>query len=294
MKKVVLLSPVLFAFSICFGQSADTMVKIDSIEKIVELAPEPVAPKFPAGEVYKLKPAVDIPLTAVTAGWSLYAFTKIYSKDPSTPAQIQALNKNDLAPINRAGVDNYSLKAKSTSNYFFYGSMPLPVVLLLDKEIRQDAGKVGFLYLQAMSITGLLYTGSVYFKDKYRPYAYNPNVPMDIRLAGGAKNSFFAGHVALVGTSTFFIAKVYSDYHPGSKLNWLLYTAAGIATATTGYLRYKGGLHHLTDVFIGTAVGPLSGILVPQFHKVKNGKEPSLSLMPYYGNEKGIAMVWKF
>lgn len=293
MKKVVLLSPVLFAFSICFGQSADTMVKIDSIERLVELAPEPVAPQN-SGEVYKLKPAVDVPLTAVTMGWSLYAFTKIYSKDPSTPAQIQALNKNDLAPINRAGADNYSLKAQNISDYLFYGSMPLPIVLLLDKKIRKDAGKIGFLFLETMSVTGVLYTSSVYFKDKYRPYAYNPNVPLDERIAGGAKNSFFAGHPALVGTSTFFMAKVYSDYHPESKIKWLMYTAASLATVTTGYLRYKGGMHHLTDVFIGTAIGPLIGILVPHFHKVKNGKEPSVSLMPYYGNEKGIAMVWKF
>lgn len=293
MKKVVLLSPVLFAFSICFGQSADTMVKIDSIERLVELAPEPVAPQN-SGEVYKLKPAVDVPLTAVTMGWSLYAFTKIYSKDPSTPAQIQALNKNDLAPINRAGADNYSLKAQNISDYLFYGSMPLPIVLLLDKKIRKDAGKIGFLFLETMSVTGVLYTSSVYFKDKYRPYAYNPNVPLDERIAGGAKNSFFAGHPALVGTSTFFMAKVYADYHPESKIKWLMYTAASLATVTTGYLRYKGGMHHLTDVFIGTAIGPLIGILVPHFHKVKNGKEPSVSLMPYYGNEKGIAMVWKF
>lgn len=293
MKKVLLLSSVVFIAATSFAQQ-DTMVKIDSIERITELAPEPVAPKTTTSEVYQLKPAVDIPLTAITTGWSLYAFTKIYSKESSTAAQINALNKNDLARINRAGVENYSLSAKKTSDYFFYGSMPLPLMLLLDKEIRKDAGRIGFLYLEAMSITGLLYTGSVYFKDKYRPYAYNPDVPFSERTGGGAKNSFFAGHVALVGTSTFFIAKVYSDYHPGSKLNWLLYTAASIATATTGYLRYKGGLHHLTDVFIGTAVGPLSGILVPHFHKVKNGKQSNLTILPYYGNEKGIAMVWKF
>ena len=44
--------------------------------------------------------------------------------------------------------------------------MPLPLVLLADKDIRQDAGEIGFLYLEAMSLTGLLYTGSVYIKDR--------------------------------------------------------------------------------------------------------------------------------
>ncbi|HUQ97013.1 MAG TPA: hypothetical protein VM010_05060, partial [Chitinophagaceae bacterium] len=46
--------------------------------------------------LYKLKPAVDIPLTAVSAGWTFYAFSKIYKKDDSSPQQIEQLDKNDL------------------------------------------------------------------------------------------------------------------------------------------------------------------------------------------------------
>ncbi len=104
--------------------------------------------------------------------------------------------------------------------------MPLPLILLADKHIRKDAGKIGFLYLEAMSITGLLYTGSTYLTDRYRPLAYNPEVSIGERRGGGAKNSFFAGHVALVATSTFFTAKVFSDYHPQSKMRWIFYTTA--------------------------------------------------------------------
>src|SRR5689334_18967057 len=33
--------------------------------------------------VYKLKPIVDVPITAIGTTWSLYAFTKIYSKPKS-------------------------------------------------------------------------------------------------------------------------------------------------------------------------------------------------------------------
>ena len=131
--------------------------------------------------------------------------------------------------------------------------------------------KVAFLYLESMAVTGLLYTGSVYLADRYRPYAYNPNAPMSERTRGGAKNSFFAGHVALVGTSTFFIAKVLNDYHPDSKAKWLPFTLASVATGTTAYLRYRGGQHFLSDILIGTTVGTLSGILIPHVHKNKTG-----------------------
>src|SRR4026208_1047705 len=46
--------------------------------------------------IYKLKPAVDIPLFVADAVWSGYAFTKIYSKDRSSEEKILGLNKNDI------------------------------------------------------------------------------------------------------------------------------------------------------------------------------------------------------
>src|SRR4051812_7947995 len=47
------------------------------------------------GPVYKLKPAIDIPITAAGSAWSIYALTKLYNKGNSTEAQILALNRND-------------------------------------------------------------------------------------------------------------------------------------------------------------------------------------------------------
>ncbi len=229
----------------------------------------PAAVKVRNAKVYKLKPGVDIPITAVGTGWSLYAFTEIYNKDESSEEKILSLNVNDIPWFDRHGASVYHPEADKVGNAIFYGSMPLPILLMLDKDIRKDAMKIAFLYLESMSITGLLYTGSVYLADRYRPYAYNPEVPIDKRTRGGAKNSFYAGHVALVGTSTFFIAKVLNDYHPDWKAKWLPFTAAALATGTTGYMRHRGGQHFLSDILLGTTLGTLTGILVPEFHKNK-------------------------
>jgi membrane-associated phospholipid phosphatase len=245
-------------------------------------------------QMYRIKNAVDIPLTVITAGWTIYGFTQVYSKDNSTTEQIQNLNVNNINGFDRWAADVYSEKAAKTSDLIFYGSMPLPALLFLDKKMSKDAGKISFLYLEAMSITGLLYTGATYLSDRYRPYAYNPNVPMGDRLEGGAKNSFFAGHVALVGTSTFFMAKVFSDYHPESKSKWLFYTGAAVATGATAYLRHRGGRHFPSDIVLGAAVGTLSGILVPHFHKNKKLKNSGLSIMPFTGQSHGLALVYKF
>lgn len=157
-------------------------------------------------EVYKLNLAVDIPLTAITAGWSIFAFPKIYDKDPSTEASILNLNKENINGFDRWAVDVYSETAAKNSDYMFYASIPLPLLLLLDREIRKDALKVGFLYLEAMSVTGLFYTGSAFLWDRYRPLTYNDDydkVPMSERTGGNERNSFLGGHPALVGTSTF-------------------------------------------------------------------------------------------
>lgn len=54
--------------------------------------------------VYKLKPGVDIPVFAVGAGWSAYAFTKIYNKEHSTEEDILALDKNNINWFDRWAV----------------------------------------------------------------------------------------------------------------------------------------------------------------------------------------------
>ncbi len=243
--------------------------------------------------VYKLKPIVDIPLFTAGAAWSSYAFTKIYSKDSTSAEEVLALDKNDINGFDRWAIRPYSEKYGNISNYIFYGSMGLPFLFLIDQRTRKDFFKLSFLYLEAMSITGLLYTGSVYFTDRYRPYAYSAETPMPWRTRGGAKNSFYAGHVALVATSTFFMAKVYSDYYPDSKVKWLFYTIAGAATGTAAYFRHAGGFHFPTDLLLGITQGTLTGILVPHFHK-NLAREPKLSIMPYTtGKTGGFAVTYK-
>src|ERR1700739_3382384 len=58
--------------------------------------------------VYKLKPAVDIPIVAVGTAWSLYAFTKIYNKPPSTVEQIENLKISNINVFDRWAVYPYS------------------------------------------------------------------------------------------------------------------------------------------------------------------------------------------
>lgn len=233
-----------------------------------------------AKSFYKIKNAIDIPITAATVGWSLYGMSKIYGRDQVPVAELNMLKKSDINSFDRPVADNYSLKSKDLSDKLFYGSMPLPLILLADKKIRKDALKIGLLYLEAMGATGTLYTSSAMIFNRFRPYAYNTEVDMATRQRGGARNSFFAGHPAVVATGTFFMAKVYADYHPQMRNKWILYSLAGAATATTGILRIKAGQHFYSDVITGVTVGTLSGILIPHLHKNKNYNQQKISIYP--------------
>ena len=70
-------------------------------------------------EVYKLKAASDIPVIAIGTGWSLYAFTKIYSKDKSSVEKILSLNKNDINSFDRRAADVYHPKADDIADILF-------------------------------------------------------------------------------------------------------------------------------------------------------------------------------
>ena len=265
----------LFCTTTIFAQQKDTSF----------VKPEPV---------FNIRNKFDIPATAVLAGWPLFAMSIIYDRDPVPVTEVNTLDIHNINKFDRPIADNYDEKARKASDKFFYGSMPLPLFLLLDKKIRKDGLKVGLLYLETMGVTGSVYVTSAMLANRFRPYAYNANVDITKRTRGGARNSFFAGHPAFVASSTFFMAEVYTSYHPEMREKWILYSVAGAAAVTTGLLRLKAGQHFRTDVLTGLTVGTLSGILIPHFHKNKNYDKRRLTLMPNYENgATGFTALYK-
>jgi len=289
MKKLYTVVPaVLFVFASVHAQTNSETLTSDTLP-----IQQPEIKKDKPQQVYKMNWGADIPVTATGTLWSLYAFTQIYSKDPTNSETVLALDKKNVPGFDRWAIRPYNEKVDKISYLPFYASMPVPVFFLFDKRMRKDIAKLSFLYLEAMSVTGILYTGSTYFTNRYRPYVWHEETPLDYRTRGGGKNSFFAGHVALVATSTFFFAQVWADYHPESKAKWVWYGLAGAATGATAYWRHRGGLHFPSDILLGITQGTLTGILVPKLHKNKLIKNPNLSITPFTGLSHGLAVRYK-
>jgi membrane-associated phospholipid phosphatase len=244
--------------------------------------------------VYTLKLAADIPIIAVGTGFSLFAFGTIYDKPLSTEEEINSLNVADINGFDRWSIYPYTPSLHTASAIQFHAAIPLPLIMMLmTKDTRHDFWKLSFLYWETLSITGLFGAGTPYFFDRYRPYVYTSETPMEKRMSANAQNSAFSGHVEIVAASSFFIAKVYSDYYPGKKL--VMFSLASASTAGMAYMRLVQGMHFPSDVLIGAAIGTLSGILVPHYHKTKSSAQASMSILPYStGSINGLVLTWHF
>jgi membrane-associated phospholipid phosphatase len=267
----------LFVSGICQAQ-------VDSIHKTSTLN----------SEIYKVNYKWELPATVVAAGITLFNFAKISNKSSPTQQQIASLNRDNVNAIDRWSMHPYSNSLDQTSYIPFYIAIPLPLLFLTDTRMRKDFLKLSYLYIEALTATGVLYSTAVNLTNRYRPFTYYSSSPPDMVYEGNAKKSFFGGHVALVGTSTFFMARVYADYYPDSKWKWVFYGTAGAMTATTAILRNFAGMHFLSDVVTGAGVGMLSGLLIPSLHLNKKSKLNQLTIIPVGGYGPGILAYYKF
>lgn len=246
-----------------------------------------------SGHMYHVNNFVDMPIVLALGGTSIYGMTIIYSKKSTPVSVIENLNKNNVPVFDRWTAGWHDANMDRISYYPFYGVMPLPLFLLLDKDMKKDRGRIGLMYLEAFAFEGITYTSAVYFADRFRPDVYDVNLDMSYRTNGNFRNSFFAGHVAVTALSTFFISKVYDDYHPYSNVKWVLYGASAAATIGMGYMRLEAGKHFTSDIVVGAAVGTACGFLVPIVHKNRDYKNQRWSLSPAI-IEKGAGFAWTY
>jgi membrane-associated phospholipid phosphatase len=221
-------------------------------------------------------------------------------KSTVTDAEMKALNRNDINPIDRWALE----QDPSRMGYFGHLSnqvtgfvVLIPLLTLLDHDIRQDWLDVLLIYAETQAVVNSIYLYSPLgpaFQNKFRPVVYYDAIDNNSpdKTPGRNRNSFYSGHTASVASATFFAAKVFCDYHP--KLGWkkyLIYGAAAIPPLVVGYLRIKALTHFPSDVIVGYGIGALCGILIPEFHRIKI-ENVSLGLYPSFEG-MGICMKWQ-
>ncbi len=243
---------------------------------------------------YKTSIKVDAPIIPGGIALTALGVKLINDKHDLTPAQLATKTKSSIPFFDRSSAGFYSTKADDLSYIPFQASFALPVLMaLVNTNERHKLGQVLVLYTETMAITGTLFTMSTGLVYRSRPYVYGTKAPYDLRLDKNSQRAFFAGHTAATAAATFFWAKAFQDFNPGSKAIPYVWVGAAAVPAFVGYLRYKAGMHFLSDNLLGYAVGAGAGLLVPQLHKIKAMKDVSITPMSNRG-AKGLAFVYSF
>lgn len=210
-----------------------------------------------------------------------------------TQSEINALNLYDINAFDRSAVDRWSPTAANVSDGFLIGSAFLPFAMLGSKNARADWKVIGFMYAEvALYNIGLteIFKGAIH---RTRPLAYNPQAPQESKLKPSSRASFFSGHTSVAASFSFLTAKLFHDYSDNDAAKAVVWTAAAVIPATTGFLRYYAGKHFPTDIITGYLVGGAIGYLVPMLHRKKLYTE-RLSILPYSGfNGTGVYLSYQ-
>ena len=192
-------------------------------------APAATAQKSPSP--YHTRFAVDGPIILGLGAVSAFGLYRVQQKNGLSDAELAALRKEDVPSFDRFSAGWYSDRAQTTSDLLCYPTLVIaPGLLALNKDVRGHYGQVLGLYVETMLATDALFTSTVGNVYRYRPYLYGPEGGGG-RSGAIATNSFFAGHTAHTATATFFAAKVFHDFNPGSAAEPFIWTAAAVLPA---------------------------------------------------------------
>jgi len=233
----------------------------------------------------------------------IFAISRLKNKSSLTMDELIFVNSDQQKNLMNS-IDQWALKQntvdrtlwKDISDYGQTALLLMPALLLFDKEMRRDWYDLLLMYVEGHTITFTFYNYSFLgptFQNRLRPITYYPQFTDNVRKNGQNRNSFYSGHVASSTYSTFFMAKVYCDYHPslGAK-KYLIYLAAAVPPLFIGYARIRSLAHFPSDVAVGFALGAIIGIVVPEFHKNRHFKNISLGMFDS-PEGTGLTFRWK-
>jgi PAP2 superfamily len=228
-----------------------------------------------------------------------FAIDRIKNKPDLTDNELLALNTEVINPIDRWALHQDPNQREHFSKISDYIEPPifiiLPLLLGFDKKIKKEWLDILFMYIEGHTITFTFYNYSWLgptFQNRDRPLTYYTSLSTADRKSGNNRNSFYSGHVASVAFTSFFVAKIYCDYHPElGAAKYLFYTAALIPPVVMGYFRTKALAHFPSDDMVGLTLGAVIGIVLPALHKV-NYKGITLG-MQCTPEAMGLSLCWK-
>lgn len=214
---------------------------------------------------YRLEPSREYVWLGGGLAMGVVGLLAVSQMDPLTEAEVAALDVNDINSFDRDRMKGYY--EDHTGDALALASYLLPLSLLARSDARADFRTIGVMWVEATMVNGALLAVAKPLVERTRPYAYDPEVPLEKKLQNNVKASFYSGHTASAAVNSFFLATVISDYTDNRTLEIAAWSGAIAYPAVTGFFRVDSGHHFTTDVLAGYAVGATVGWLVPYLHR---------------------------
>ena len=209
-------------------------------------------------------------LLSVGIGFTAYGWHIGKKVNGLTVNQLNLLNVEDIHPrTDRSAARRWSPAAAKWSDRLLVVAALPPVMLTGSKagDSWRQGGGVALMGLEALMLSAGLTNTVKNLVLRPRPYAYQSNVPLAVRLEADTRRSFFSGHTSTVAVASYFTAQVYADLYPDSRWKPWVWTGAATLPLAVGIQRYRAGKHFPTDILVGYAVGALCGVLTPYWHR---------------------------
>ena len=238
-------------------------------------------------KAYKLSFKVDAPVVAVAVGTNILG--SVLWGDISI-TKTRKLSFSGLTKFEHDWVSSAHPKASTLSGHTRDAAVIAPILIYIFPEARKQFFEVSLIIAETYAISAGLTTSFKAGFRRPRPYIFESETDLAIKLSKHDQTSFVSGHTSGTATGSFLFAQLYSDLHPHSRARPFIWAAAATLPAVTGYLRVRGGRHYVSDVVGGYLVGAACGMLIPRLHYTMK-KQQAFKLSP---TENGFYAVLTF
>lgn len=216
---------------------------------------------------YELSTGKELGIIGSAVGLSSLSAYFNAKNDIITRAEIQALDANQVWKFDRWVTKQYNLEARKSSDLALFGSFLLPLTTLANENGKAEFGKVSLMTLQTILLNSSITNIVKVTAKRPRPYLYNQDVALQLKLRKADRYSFFSGHTSTTAALSFLTAQMHTDFNDG-KGNVAIWSIAAAIPTFTAIQRMRAGKHFLSDVLLGYLIGASVGILVPRLHRL--------------------------
>jgi len=219
-------------------------------------------------EPFELSSGKEAAIIGAGAAIGVAAILIISNNDKLTEEGIKSLSPEKVWEFDRIAIGPY--QEDILGDALVYSSFLLPLTFLANNDAKEDFGTLSLMYAEVVLLNAGINGLVKGLTTRNRPYVYDVNSPAEEKYKTSARHSFYSGHTSFAASNSFFTARVFSEYLTSSTAKTLIWTAAAIIPAVTGFSRINTHNHFPTDVIVGYIVGAAIGYLIPELHKHEN------------------------